>query len=146
MMDPYGFYESTLPKLRAARLPRPSGGADDALLAIARLGFTDFGDGAAWTVEHVEYVRETIAQEYNPTAMAEFDDARDALCYAALYAVGALLGQWASGALDDTQFLAFRVVLPGFLLNEMEAIEAAATALPPLPAPPERAPRRGPRR
>lgn len=108
-----GRFEDYKAAARSLASPNPD---DDEAIRAAIVGFSSFAPTEQWAREHYEFVNRYRLGDFSNAELAAIhgDRAPDWALFA-LLCLGALLGQYQSGEIDDAGFRLGEAQLPGFM-------------------------------
>jgi hypothetical protein len=127
MINAYAFLEGVLEVARSRKTEENLADLlsdSEGLTAVARRGFEAYSASASWNDDCEQFIRDAAEQEYNLDNLADYEELAPAVCYFALYALGAAVAKYLEGEMDERDFSLVRGVLAGFLLNESFRIRA----------------------
>ena len=112
--DTFSFFETLINGFGVA-LQAAGGNA----LRLAVEGFQLSLPASAWTGEHAAFIQQRIQTELSEEALAWYEECAPAVAAFSCFALGALLGKFAQGEIDDSNFRLGEAHLPGFVsLND----------------------------
>jgi len=91
---------------------------------LAKQGFARHCPIADWAEIHASFLRERCEGELSSENLQAHGDGADAFRAFACLSLGALLGRYQTGQIDDLEFARADALLPGFMYLHLPEIEA----------------------
>lgn len=91
-------------------------------IAAAIEGFQVFQPASIWSVEHAAFIQRGLDEGLSDEALGWHEEYAPSVATFSCFALGALLGKFAKGDIDDAGFLLGEAYLPGFVLLNQEQI------------------------
>ena len=101
---------------------------DDDDVKMAIVGFSYHTPTEQWSLQHYSFIRSRCDGELSDQALQDRGDGVAVFRAFACLALGALLGLYSSGQIDDTTFALGDAQLPGFMYAHLPAIDAFRAA------------------
>jgi hypothetical protein len=91
----------------------------------AFVGFTRYAPPEHWGAEQIELILARLAGDLSDENLEWYEEAAPQIAAFSCLALGALLGAYRQGAIGDEEFLRGDVLLPGFVLMNLERVQSS---------------------
>ena len=118
-------FETHLTQAQGIRSSRPPGN-EQTHLAVS--GFLLFQPPEEWGGDEYDFITARLEGELSLEAMEWYEDFAPAVQMFACLALGAMLGKWAAGSIDEVGFMLGDAHLAGFISLNTEAIHVRYAA------------------
>ena len=132
MWDTFGLFQALLDDfeklLSSARNLRTTEPEDSLAVKAAVVGFGQFSPLSEWGQQHYQIIAKRLQDELSLEELSWYEECAEAVSVFACLALGALLGKFQAGEIDDAGFMLGDAHLPAFLSLHNEAICARYSA------------------
>ena len=121
IFNPLAEFESLLPAF-ARNHREAQGRTGNAFVSIAQAGFALHEQPSRWGTEQEDFILTQRAGDYSDESLEWYEGTAPTIASFACFALGALLGLYRRGRINDTELLHGQTPLPAALMEHNETI------------------------